>query len=293
MQASDIQDKQPMQTEKERYDRFIETHTKYKARYHEASIEYYYSGKGENTLLLLPHISSLVTQDMAFHHILNLEKENRVLAPELGNMVHLDDIAEAMNLVLEKENIAEVILWGQSGSGMTAQVFFNRYPHKVKAMILIHTIAPRPDGRDRSWLLKAMKWVPDFLIQNMLRKKFSKYSKGIAIPEESVPRIMFSRFLLNRCFLERYSKKKLLQELRDILKFNEEPILTSKDLPDWHGRILIITGEDDPGYEDSKKLAVMLPHAELFVFEPGYGHLAPAIKSDEFYSTIDRFLNTL
>ena len=138
-----------------------------------------------------------------------------------------------------------------------------------------------------------IKLFSSFLLKYILKKKFSKYYKNISIPEECIPRINFSKLLLEKCFLERFSKKKLLKELEYILQFNNEIILSSKELPNWNGSILIITSEDDAGYEDSKILANLLPNADIFVFETGYGHLAPAIKSVEFYLKINEFLKTL
>jgi len=290
---TDIQNKNITQSEKELFELFINTHKKYIINYKEINIEYYYSGKGGNTILILPHISSLFNQEMAFHLIIDLENNNKVLAPELCNVNNIDEIADIMNYILEKENITNVIICGQSGSGITAQVFFNRYYNKVKGMILVNTIAPRNNTKNNSRLLKMIKLFPSFLLKYILKKKFSKYSKNISIPEECIPRINFSKLLLEKCFLERFSKKKLLKELEYILQFNNEKILSSKELPNWNGSILIITSEDDAGYEDSKILASLLPNADIFVFETGYGHLAPAIKSVEFYLKINEFLKTL
>jgi pimeloyl-ACP methyl ester carboxylesterase len=293
MMGRDIQNRNTDQSEKERFDRFLDTHKKFKANYKDVDIEYCFSGEGEKAILVLPHISSLFSQEMAFHLIMELENTNKVLAPELGTMNTLDEIADAINYVLEKENIAEVIIYGQSGSGITAQVFFNRYYHRVKGMILVNTVAPRNETKNPGGLLKVMKLFPGFLLKFLIKKKFSRYSKNINIPEESIARINFSKLLLQKCFHERFSKETFFKELKYIFEFNHEKILSHKDLPNWKGKVLIITSEDDPGYEDSKKLADLLPNADMFVFEPGYGHLAPAIKSEEFYSKIHGFLKAL
>lgn len=290
---TDIQNKDILQGEKELFEIFVNTHKKFKINYKGINTEYYYSGKGENTILILPHISSLFNQEIAFHLIMDLENNNKVLAPELNSINSINEIADMMNYILVKENITNVIIYGQSGSGITAQVFFNRYYHKVKGMILVNTIAPSNNSKNKSSLLKMIKIFPSFLLKYIIKKKLKKYSKNISIPEECVPRINFSKLLLEKCFLERFSKKTLLKELKYILEFKKEKILSSKEIPNWNGSILIITSEDDAGYEDSKKLASLLPNADTFVLETGYGHLAPAIKSVEFHSKINEFLKTL
>ncbi|GAG59384.1 unnamed protein product [marine sediment metagenome] len=162
---TDIQNKNITQSEKELFELFINTHKKYIINYKEINIEYYYSGKGGNTILILPHISSLFNQEMAFHLIIDLENNNKVLAPELCNVNNIDEIADIMNYILEKENITNVIIYGQSGSGITAQVFFNRYYNKVKGMILVNTIAPRNNTKNNSRLLKMIKLFPSFLLK--------------------------------------------------------------------------------------------------------------------------------
>ncbi len=283
-----------MQSEKELFEVFKNTHKKHILNYRDINIEYYYSGKGENTIIVLPHISSLFSQEMAFHLIMDLEKNNKVLAPEICNVNNINKIANIINFILKKENITNVIIYGQSGSGITAQVFFNRYYKKVKGMILVNTIAPRNDTKKNSSLsIKMIKLLPSFLLKYIIKKKFSKYSKNISVPEKCISRISFSKVLLEKCFLKRFSKKELLKELEYILQFNNEKILTSRELPNWNGSILIITSEDDVSYEDSKKLAELLPNADIFVFEAGYGHFAPVIKSVQFYLKINDFLKTL
>ena len=82
-------------------------------------------------------------------------------------------------------------------------------------------------------------------------------------------------------------------ELNNVLKFNDEGIMRPEALKDWEGRILVITSEDDAGYNGSKLLSQQLPNSELYVLEKGYGHLAPAVKSQEVHKAIDDFISSL
>lgn len=277
-------------TEKKLFKDFINTHKKKSILYEGNRIDYYCSGKGENTVVVLPHISSLFSQEMAYHHILNFEKTNTVLAPELTHPGSIDEVAGMLNFLLERENSKDVVIYGQSGSGITAQIFFNRYYSKVKGMILVHTIAPGREVKNSNRLLNMIKLFPGFLLKYLFKKKLTKYSKDIVIPDECIPRIRHSYLLMEKYFKNRFSKKNLLKELEFAMQFNNEKIPAQKDLPDWNGRILIVTSEDDSGYKDSILLSQTLPYAEMYTFEKGFGHLAPAIKSKEFYLKVNEFI---
>ena len=52
-------------------------------------------------------------------------------------------------------------------------------------------------------------------------------------------------------------------------------------------------GEDDAGYNGGKLPSQQLPNSELYVLEKGYGHLAPAVKSQEVREAIDDFISSL
>ena len=104
---------------------------------------------------------------------------------------------------------------------------------------------------------------------------------------------MFTQFLLNKSLKERFSKKRLLLEIDNIFQFNNEGFLDIEKIKCWNGKVLIITSEYDPGYEDSKLLKQHLPNSELYIFSEGYGHLTPAVKADELKKVIGDFLNRL
>jgi len=104
---------------------------------------------------------------------------------------------------------------------------------------------------------------------------------------------MFTQFLLNKSLKERFSKKRLLLEIDNIFQFNNEGFLDIEKIKGWNGKVLIITSEDDPGYEDSKLLKQHLPHSELYIFSAGYGHLTPAVKANEIKKVTGDFLDRL
>jgi pimeloyl-ACP methyl ester carboxylesterase len=286
------QDPDPLRQEQSRFNEFQKTHDKSSLNYKGQTLEYYSCGNGPRTILMPPHISSLFPTEMGYHHILGFESSFKVIAPSLIEAGDLDEIAESLLLVLAKEEIDDVIVFGGSGSGITAQVFFYRYPSRVRGLILTNTVAPRPGGT-RTPMTILLRLLPAALLKSVLKKSLSKPLDLVNVPPDLVPRLEFTRFLLNESFDTRFSKTKLALELKNVLRFNDQGIIKPEALQDWQGRILIITSEDDAGYNDSKLLSQRLPNSELYVLEKGYGHLAPAVKSQQVREAIDNFISSL
>jgi pimeloyl-ACP methyl ester carboxylesterase len=286
------QNPDPLRQEQGRFNEFQKTHHKSSLNYKGQTLEYYCCGKGPRTVLIPPHISSLFPMEMAYHHILNFKSSSKVIAPSLIETGDLDEIAESLVLVLEKEKIDDVILFGGSGAGITAQVFFYRYHPRVRGMILTNTVAPGKSGT-RTPTTILLRLLPAALLKYVLKKRLLKPLNLDNVPQDLIPRLELTRFLLNESFDTRFSKRKLTLELNNALRFNDEGIIEPEALRDWEGRILIITSEDDAGYSGSKSLSQRLPNSELCVLEEGYGHLAPAVKSQEVRKAIDDFISSL
>lgn len=120
--------------------------------------------------------------------------------------------------------------------------------------------------------------------------KFTKYLKFENIPNDFHPKIMFTKYLLEENLKKYFTKKKLMEEFNLINAFNDENILIKKTLQNWDGKLLIITSEDDPLYEDSKMLFHLLPNSQIHVFKGECGHLTPTVKSNDLQQVIQNFL---
>lgn len=62
----------------------------------------------------------------------------------ISDNLSFDLVIEDINQILKKEKIKEVCLVGHSMGGMISQKFINKYPKKVKSMILINTSYKNP-----------------------------------------------------------------------------------------------------------------------------------------------------
>ena len=279
---------QSLDQEQEIYDEFIRTHPKSRLEYKGQILEYIACGHGSQTILIPPHISSMFPTEMGYHQILDFESQFKVLAPSLIQTDQLDDIAISLLHVLEKEANSPVILFGQSGSGITAQVFFRRYFQHVAGMILVNTVAPG-HPTPRTPLFTLFKLLPPALVKFILKRELMKPLDLASLPPNLSPRLQTGRALLNECFEKRFSKRTLAIDMKNAMEFNAESFVTLEQLSGWRGRILIVTSEDDTGFEDSKLLSEKLPNTSLLALEKGYGHLAPMVKSQEVHLAISSY----
>ena len=219
---------------------------------------------------------------MAYEHCF------KVIAPILPDIKNIDELAESINTILKEEKIDKVIVFGQSGSGITAQIFFSRYYQKIKAMILVNTVVPKAKRKNKLSII--FNILPEFILKYFIKMTFKKYYQLENIPKEFYPKIMFTNYLLEENLKRYFTKKKLIEDLDLIHAFNDEHILIKKTLQEWNGKILIVTSENDPLYEESKMLFHLLPHSQIHIFKEEYGHLTPSIKSNELKQVIQNFL---
>ena len=273
---------------KNEYDNFLKIHKKKKILCGKIQLEYYSGGKGKDTILFMPHISSLIPLEIIFRTIMDYGKCFKVIAPVLPDVGNIDELAESINTILKEEKIDKVIVFGQSGAGITAQIFFSRFYQKIKAMILVNTVAPKAKKKNMFTIL--FKVMPECILKHFIKMQLKKYYKLKNIPNDFHPKIMFINYLLEENLKRCFSKKKFIEDLNLINMFNDENIQIKKTLQNWEGKILIITSEDDPLYEDSKILSHLLPNSEIHIFKGEYGHLTPSIKSNELKQVIQNFL---
>lgn len=126
-----------------------------KHRYKQASQHYLKEGSGSKTVLLLHGFleSSTMWQFFIdqFHPIF------QIIAPDLlghgqsegvGYVYRMEDMAAALNSLLEAENISKVAIIGHSMGGYVALAFAEKYPDKVSQLILLNA-TPQADSSAR------------------------------------------------------------------------------------------------------------------------------------------------
>lgn len=268
---------------------FLRTHELKEIDFNGQSVKYYQAGKAERTVLLSPGWFS--TPEYGFRSFMLFEENFRVIAPGMAVFKSLDDLSRAINRILEVEGIKKVVLVGGSASGIMAQAYFKRHNQKVEAMILYNTLAPKKE-RNKNWGLWLIRLLPFFIFRAAVNKRQKKYFKA-EIPPEAEARIRFNQALFSEMISTKMNKKLLTSQMKLVFEFNEKDVYISNDLKQWQGRVLVITSEDDVGYEDVDILMKNLPNTELYTFPKGTGHMAPLIHQEEFRKIIWDFLEKL
>jgi len=278
-------------TEYQRFKAFLEAHTMKYLEWHNVTIPYYHCGEGPRTILIFA--GGWGGPQLVFETILGFERRNRMLVIDVSDFDNPEDLTQAANSVLDREQVERVILMGQSASGITAQVYFKRNPERVEGMVLTNTLAPRPE-RSKNWALWLLQVLPFSLLKSMAKKKLTKLGEfEQKIPAEVQERRRFAGALLAAMMDHYITRYKTLNMLKLAFAFNEQVQYGSGDLADWQGRALIITSEDDPYFKDVALLEAGIPNSEVFKLPTGYKHLAPQILRDEFHARIQSFIDEL
>jgi pimeloyl-ACP methyl ester carboxylesterase len=109
-----------------------------------------------------------------------------VIAPDLpgaggsslaGSSVTIEEMAEAMYLVFEHENIREAVIAGHSMGGYAALAFAEMYPAFVKGLSLVHSIASADSDEKKENRKKAVELITkggkEAFIKQMIPNMFS------------------------------------------------------------------------------------------------------------------------
>ena len=278
-------------TEFARFRHFLVTHEEQTISHDGVDIPYCVCGQGVRTVLTLAGGWGGI--ELAYETILGFEERSRIVVVDISGFDDPDKMNRGINRVLEEEGIDQVVLMGQSLTGILAQLFFRRHSDRVEAMVLTNTPAPNRE-RCRRWARLLFACLPFPLLRLLLRRKMRRLGKfDREIPPHMEERRHFSHALL-ALMTDRFFVRTLIGRILELVwRFNEEGEYSAEEFRGWNGRVLLITSEDDPYYPDAEILESVLPAAEQYVLQSGYGHLAPQICQEQYQSTIQEFLDGL
>jgi len=270
---------------------FLETHSLKNIEVDGKSISYYCCGAGTKTILTFA--GGWGPPQMMYDRILGLEGKNRMVVIDISPFDELDDMCNGIDQILQAEAINQVVLFGQSMTGIMAQSYLKRNRERVEGIVLANTIAPRIE-RCKKWALILFQILPISLVKLFAKKKMTQlgsYEKEM--PEEVKQSMLFKMVLLKSVMDFYFTKKNTMNTLKIAYTFNEKDGYSEGEFEGWKGKTLIITSEDDPYYPDVGIFMKYLPNAELFKFPTGFKHVAPQVYRDEFHDEIQRFINQL
>ena len=218
----------------------------------------YYSkqGSGAKTIVLVhgyPQNGIVFDKQVAF-----LQQHFTVLVPDLPGagqseyneaLTTIDDFADAVNAVIEKENINECYLFGHSMGGYITLAFAEKYPDKLKGFGLIHSHALADDEEKIEGRKKTIQSLKQYgsepFVKTMVPGLFTEANQTKLKTEIDT---LIDHF------------KTITKEA--VIRFTE--IMISRPdrtgvLKNAHVPVLFILGEED----NSAKLDVVLPQTHL------------------------------
>ena len=117
--------------------------------------EYIACGQGNETLLLLN--GGLRVAETAFACIELFEPHYHVIVPTYPPLWSIDDLTNGILAILDAEQAQDVLILGQSYGGMVAQVMVQRFPARVRKLVLSSTGPLSPPGIQRIILKLVLK----------------------------------------------------------------------------------------------------------------------------------------
>ena len=274
-----------------RYHEFLATHTERTADSSGQPVPYCVCGDGPRTMLSLA--GGFGGVELLYDVVTGLESRNRVVVVDISAFGDPDAMSRGIDAALDEAGIGQVVLLGQSLSGILGQVYFRRRPDRVDGLVLAHTLAPRVE-RCRSWAMVLLRLMPFPLLRVLMIRKLGRLaSLDRPMPREVIERRGFAAALLTHSLRRCFTRPVIMRIMRLAWRFNEEGPYREDELRGWTGRALIVSSADEPNHADAELLKVSLPRAELRLLPSGFGHVSPQIHRDEFLAAIQSFVDGL
>lgn len=251
--------------------------------------EYVTGGRGERVVLLL-HGATGGAETMQWLAE-PLGTEYRTITPTVTSVQRLEQVCDALSVILDKEHVGRAVVFGGSFGGIVAQAFTKRYARQVEDLVLLATGVPdRELGAGTERLSKYLAYMPFPIMRALMKMEISRRLKVPAPPAEAA-RIESFRERLNDYFNHKLTKEVMISRIALGTDFNKNWSFASADFDEWPGRVLIIESDNDPmiGAEARLRLRATYPRALVCTFE-GAGHLIPLLKPEELIEVVRAFL---
>lgn len=280
---------------------FYETHPLKQFEGSGKPLQYISVGEGRKTVLLIPGGGQTAQSNFAL--IEALEQQYRVIAPTIYDVGSVSEFCQAVDGLLDHEEVDSVNVYGLSFGGLLAQSYLWRNKERVESIILSHACTPESKRYESRVVrpLRALSVVLPFIPDGLIRS-FAKLSaaKIQGVPNENAPRDPIMSESRNaevgayfaHEFYDKYLTKTLLRSWINIhTDFSRNEKFSSADLKDWPGRVLILRTDNDPLMQDEGYFAKLYPNAEVHTFN-GTGHVTFYYQFAEMMSVINYFLDS-
>lgn len=253
--------------------------------------EYIASGSGAKTLLLLH--GGFVNAEMFFHQIRALEKEYRIIAPNVPSTLStMEEVCLGLVEILKTEGIDKTIFLGYCFGGMVAQCFVRSHPELVEHLILSNTLHPSKSStyaKKGIGSYRNLRFIPISVLRKLFRLEVAKdLAHDFTEPSgwSEWPKAYINEVL------SKITRQSALSQMDIMADYMVNYEFTPEDLQHWQGRIIILSTEDDElEQRQLEGLKNIYPSARIHTFQAGLGAHAILWFSPEKYVTeIKEFL---
>jgi pimeloyl-ACP methyl ester carboxylesterase len=248
--------------------------------------DYISCGNGTESLLLLP--GGLRVAEAAFSLIQMFEDSYRVITPTYPPLGTMDEIVDGIIAILDAETAPEAFILGQSYGGAVAQVLIQRYPTRVKKLILSGTAPLIVVGWKRvltDLLLVLALLLPEGVVMDIFGQALSRVVSG----QESER--AFWEAYLKELFTQRLTKADVLSHFRTTRDAQRNFVYEHGRESSWSGEVLVIWGEGDHLRTERGRRGMLdiYPQAQIHVI-PGGGHTVALSEPEKYAATVEGFL---
>ena len=284
-----------MTKDKLTFNRYSPSHLNFKGK----NWEYIVTGKGK-ALVIFPGGGE--TAESNFRLIRSLENSYRIIIPTIYDVDSIHEFNEAINAILQKENIKNFILYGLSIGGLLAQTYTRDNPNRVTALALSHACTPLSSTYKKR-IIYPLKITNIFLpvtsnsfikLANRFAMKIQGSSNNIELkyPIIYTPQDQEYWRLIMTDYHKKFFNKRLIQTWVNIhLDFSKQT-LNPQDFSYLKNKILILRTNNDPLMQDEGDFKRVYPDAEVYTFKDT-GHLTSYYQFDLLVKVLRDFLNKI
>lgn len=276
----------------DKLDSFRLTHPNKRLTVNGVEWEYISCGNGEDTLLLLA--GGMGVGEVFFSHILEFEKDYKVIVPTFPAVNTISELSEGIVSIMKNEGINRYNILGQSFGGILAQELIYKYPQNVDAVVLSHTTTSTPSLNETivnenkasiNKLIRLLKIVPLWMLRPLFRKKIYKLISIMKQEERAFWQAYFTELLYSK------TQEQEIATYKCMLDFIENYKYTKDDFENWEGKMLILESDTDSSFDKVQKDAVreLFTEAKTYEFK-GTGHLSIIVKREVYINIVKEFL---
>lgn len=271
---------------REKFMRFRQEHPLTQQEIDGITWEYIRSGDlSAPPLMLLP--GGLSTAELAWRMISQLDpKKYHLMCPsypsEIGTMTALSD---GIARILTLEGIQTTYLVGGAYGSMLAQVFIHRHPDMVNRLVMTHAYPPSPSRvKSVEPTLKVFRWLPLFIVRNMLRTQMTG-----RMPVDAPPELLLIAAQIRETLDSGLTRQAAMNTYLRMVDFDMQNF-TYTDLEGWQGKTLLILAEDDATTTEELRntMLALYPGARLHLVK-GSTQSAGLLETEEYIRVMEGF----